>query len=42
MRTPRAVLKEFGTKLPPETAVRVHDSTADCRSALVLRHAMQI
>ncbi len=28
---PRAVLAEFGTRLPPETEVRVVDSTADCR-----------
>src|SRR5690348_315151 len=28
---PRAVLKEFGTELSPETEVRVHDSTADMR-----------
>ncbi len=28
---PRAVLAEFGTILPPDQAVRVHDSTADMR-----------
>jgi nitrile hydratase len=28
---PRAVLKEFGTDLPPDLAVRVHDSNADMR-----------
>ena len=28
---PRSVLAEFGTQLPEETAVRVHDSTADLR-----------
>jgi nitrile hydratase subunit alpha len=28
---PRAVLKEFGTSLPDEVAVRVHDSNADMR-----------
>ena len=28
---PRAVLAEFGTRLPPETEVKVVDSTADCR-----------
>ena len=28
---PRAVLAEFGTHLPDETTVRVHDSTADMR-----------
>lgn len=31
VREPRAVLEEFGLKLPPETEVRVHDSTADMR-----------
>ena len=28
---PRAVLKEFGTELPGDTALRVHDSNADMR-----------
>jgi nitrile hydratase len=28
---PRAVLEEFGTKLPDAVTVRVHDSTADMR-----------
>jgi nitrile hydratase len=28
---PRAVLREFGTELSPDIAVRVHDSTADMR-----------
>jgi len=28
---PRVVLEEFGTILPPDTEVRVHDSTADLR-----------
>ena len=28
---PRAVLAEFGTRLPDDMAVRVHDSTADMR-----------
>ena len=28
---PRSVLAEFGTRLPQDTAVRVHDSTADLR-----------
>ena len=28
---PRAVLAEFGTRLPPHTEVKVVDSTADCR-----------
>jgi nitrile hydratase len=31
VREPRAVLKEFGTELPPSLAVRVHDSTAELR-----------
>jgi nitrile hydratase len=31
VREPRAVLKEFGTTLPAEVTVRVHDSTADMR-----------
>ena len=31
VRAPRALLAEFGTQLGPATAVRVHDSTADCR-----------
>jgi nitrile hydratase len=31
VREPRAVLSEFGLELPLETAVRVHDSTADMR-----------
>ena len=31
VREPRAVLAEFGTVLPAQTAVRVHDSTADMR-----------
>ena len=31
VRDPRGVLKEFGTELAPEVAVRVHDSTADMR-----------
>ena len=31
IREPRAVLREFGTVLPPEVAVQVWDSTADCR-----------
>ena len=28
---PRAVLAEFGTRLPDDVAIRVHDSTADMR-----------
>ena len=31
VREPRAVLAEFGLELPPETAVMVHDSTAELR-----------
>jgi nitrile hydratase len=31
VRAPRAVLNEFGTELPDQVAVRVHDSTADMR-----------
>jgi nitrile hydratase subunit alpha len=31
VREPRAVLAEFGTTLPDDVAVRVHDSTADMR-----------
>jgi nitrile hydratase len=31
VREPRAVLAEFGTRIPPEVEVRVHDSTADLR-----------
>ena len=31
VREPRAVLAEFGTVLPEDVAVRVHDSTADLR-----------
>ncbi|MEO1505015.1 MAG: nitrile hydratase subunit alpha [Pseudomonadota bacterium] len=31
VREPRTVLKEFGVELPRETALRVHDSTADMR-----------
>lgn len=31
VRQPRAVLKEFGTELPDNVEVRVHDSTADLR-----------
>jgi len=31
VREPRAVLKEFGTELPPSIEVRVHDSTAELR-----------
>jgi nitrile hydratase len=31
VREPREVLKEFGTSIPLDTQVRVHDSTADMR-----------
>ena len=31
VREPRVVLKEFGTELPEDVAVRVHDNTADMR-----------
>jgi nitrile hydratase len=31
VREPRAVLEEFGTRLPDEVTIRVHDSTADMR-----------
>jgi nitrile hydratase len=31
VREPRAVLREFGTELPADAIVRVHDSTADMR-----------
>lgn len=31
VREPRTVLEEFGTKIPDEMEVRVHDSTADLR-----------
>jgi nitrile hydratase len=31
VREPRAVLREFGTELPDDVDVRVHDSTADLR-----------
>lgn len=31
IREPRKVLAEFGTHIPPEVAIHVHDSTADCR-----------
>jgi nitrile hydratase alpha subunit len=31
VREPRSVLREFGTEIPDEVEVRVHDSTADMR-----------
>ena len=37
VREPRAVLAEFGTVLPEEVAVRVHDSNADMRYVVVPR-----
>lgn len=37
VREPRAVLKEFGTTLPPGTSIRVLDSTADLRYLVVPR-----
>ncbi|HEY6821880.1 MAG TPA: nitrile hydratase subunit alpha [Burkholderiales bacterium] len=35
VREPRAVLKEFGTTLPEQVTVRVHDSNADMRYVVV-------
>ena len=35
VREPRSVLAEFGTILPNETEVRVHDSTADMRYLVI-------
>ena len=32
---PRAVLKEFGTEIPDDVEVRVHDSTADLRYLII-------
>jgi nitrile hydratase len=32
---PRAVLKEFGTEIPDDVTVRVHDSNADMRYVVV-------
>jgi nitrile hydratase len=37
VREPRAVLKEFGTELPDDVEVRVHDSTADMRYLVIPR-----
>jgi nitrile hydratase len=31
VREPRAVLEEFGLKIPQHVTIRVHDSTADMR-----------
>lgn len=35
VRAPRAVLAEFGTELPDQVEIRVHDSTADMRYIVV-------
>lgn len=35
VREPRTVLKEFGTELPDDVEIRVHDSTADIRYLVV-------
>lgn len=35
VREPRAVLAEFGTIMPGETEIRVHDSTADMRYLVI-------
>ena len=35
VREPRSVLAEFGTVLPNETEIRVHDSTADMRYLVI-------
>ncbi len=37
VREPRAVLAEFGTLIPADTQVRVHDSTADMRYLVLPR-----
>ncbi len=37
VREPRAVLAEFGLRLPEDMAVRVHDSTADMRYMVLPR-----
>lgn len=37
VREPRAVLEEFGTELPDDTEIRVHDSTADMRYLVLPR-----
>ena len=37
VRAPREVLSEFGTELPADTVVRVHDSTADMRYLVLPR-----
>jgi len=35
VRDPRGVLKEFGTRLPDDVTVRVHDSNADMRYVVI-------
>jgi nitrile hydratase len=35
VRDPRGVLAEFGVALPPDTAIRVWDSTAEIRYLVV-------
>jgi len=35
VKTPRAVLKEFGLTLPDDITIRVHDSTADMRYIVI-------
>jgi len=35
VREPRAVLREFGTVIPDEVSIRVHDSNADMRYVVV-------
>ena len=35
VREPRAVLREFGTVIPDDVAVRVHDSNADMRYVVI-------
>jgi nitrile hydratase len=37
VREPRAVLAEFGTVLPDDVEIRVHDSTADLRYLVIPR-----
>lgn len=37
VREPRAVLREFGTEVPADVQVVVHDSTADCRYLVLPR-----
>ncbi len=37
VRDPRAVLREFGTEIPENVEVRVHDSTADMRYLVLPR-----